>query len=83
MTHQQILDFVLNYIKEHFKDQVTEINPNTELLTTRLFDSISTLHMVSDMEEHFKFEAEAHEVSPENLNTPLLIANYIGRKLGI
>ncbi len=82
MTKAEVLDHVMNYIKEHFSEQVKDLNPETKLLTSRLLDSISTLHMVSDLEEHFKFDAEAHEVNPDNLDTPTLIANYISGKIG-
>jgi acyl carrier protein len=82
MTKQEVLDYVISYVKDHFKEQVKDVNADTKLLSTRLLDSISTLHMVSDLEEHFKFDAEAHEVNPDNLNTPALIADYISRKIG-
>ena len=82
MTKQEILDYVINYVKEHFNEQVKEVNADTKLLSTRLLDSISTLHMVSDLEEHFKFDAEAHEVNPDNLDSPAQIANYISGKIG-
>ncbi|HLP12117.1 MAG TPA: hypothetical protein VK177_09320 [Flavobacteriales bacterium] len=81
MTKQEILDYVMQYVKDNFSEQVKNPAPDTKLLTSKLLDSINTLHMVSHMEEKFKFEAEAHEVSPDNLDTPDLIAGYIHRKL--
>lgn len=83
MIKEEVLDFVINYVKEHFSEQVKDLNADTKLLSTRLLDSISTLHMVSDLEEHFKFDAEAHEVNPDNLDTPGRIATYICGKLGV
>lgn len=82
MTKSEVLEYVINYIKENFGEQVKEVTADTKLLTTRLLDSISTLHMVSDLEEHFKFDAEAHEVNPDNLDSPSLIATYIVGKIG-
>lgn len=82
MTKAEVLDYVINYVKEHFNEQVKEVNADTKLLSTRLLDSISTLHMVSDLEEYFKFDAEAHEVTPDNLDSPGQIANYIAGKIG-
>jgi acyl carrier protein len=82
MTHQEVLDHVISYVKEHFNEQVKDVNADTKLLSTRLLDSISTLHMVSDLEEFFKFDAEAHEVNPDNLDSPGRIAKYISGKIG-
>jgi acyl carrier protein len=82
MSKQEILDYVMEYVRNNFSEQVKNPTPDTKLLTSKLLDSISTLHMVSHMEEKFKFEAEAHEVSPDNLDTPAIIAAYISGKIG-
>lgn len=81
MNEQQVLDYVIQYLNENFGDVTGEIKPDTSLLENRLLDSISTLQMVNDLEEYFRIEAEAHEITSENLNTPERIAQYILRKL--
>jgi len=81
MDKQQILDYILHYINTEFGETTGKVEAHTPLLASRLLDSINTLRMISDFEEHFKFEAEAHEINPDNLDTPELIAVYIGGKL--
>ena len=82
MEKQQILDYVISYVKENHGAQVPDVKAHTKMITTRLIDSINTLSMLSHLEDKFKFEAVAEEVNPENLDTPELIATYIKKKLG-
>lgn len=83
MTKQDIAAYVLNYIKSQYGNAVSAIDSSTKLVTSRLLDSINTLHMVSHLEEHFKFDAEAHEVNTDNFDTVESIANYVASKIGL
>jgi acyl carrier protein len=42
---------------------------STELMTTGILDSVSTLKMVTFLEETFGISVEAHEANEEHLNT--------------
>ncbi len=81
MGNQEILDYIVQHINTNFGASIGVVTSDTKLITSRLLDSINTLQMISHFEEHFKFEAQAHEVTPDNLDTPALMADYIGRKL--
>ena len=45
-----------------------------------IIDSLATLKLVAFLEEHFGIQIEAHEASPDNLNSLSDIAALVERK---
>lgn len=78
-------------IHEHVKKFILEnalagnsnvtLNYDTPLITSRLVDSIVALKLVSNLEETYKIEFEAHEVTQDNLDTINTIATFVQSKM--
>jgi acyl carrier protein len=58
----------------------SELTESTPLITGGVLDSIATLKLVLFLEEHFGVTLEAHEVSPEHVNTIADIARLVNAK---
>jgi len=52
----------------------------TPLVTSGILDSISTMKLASFLEEHFKIELSAHELSADHLNTVADIVRLVEMK---
>lgn len=81
MEKSEIVAFIIEKVNEMKGDNAVTITADTKMITGRVLDSINTLHLISLLEEKYKFDAEAHEVNPDNLDTPTLIAEYIFGKI--
>jgi acyl carrier protein len=57
-----------------------ELTDETPLITGGILDSISTLKLVSFLEDHFGVTVEAHEAGVENLDSVGQISRLIGEK---
>ena len=57
-----------------------ELTETTPLITGGVLDSIATLKLVLFIEEHFGITLEAHEVSPEHVDTVADIARLVNAK---
>jgi acyl carrier protein len=57
------------------------LESTTPLITGGILDSISTLKLVAFLEGRFGVELQAHEISPDNLNTLDDIAATVQAKL--
>jgi acyl carrier protein len=57
-----------------------ELTEATPLITGGVLDSIATLKLVLFVEERFGITLEAHEVSPEHINTVADIARLVDAK---
>ena len=79
----QIKDEVKSYISKHFLKgkQIAEINDNLPLISAGLLDSISTMQLISYLEEKYKIEFEAHEVDKDNFENAGIIAEFVKTKL--
>ncbi|HIE72226.1 MAG TPA: acyl carrier protein [Planctomycetes bacterium] len=73
-----IRQFLLTSILEGVS--ADELTDDTELVTSGVLDSLSSLKLVSFLEEHFSIRVESHEVDAEFLNTLDLIANLVASK---
>ncbi len=73
-----IRQFLLTSILEGVS--ADELTDDTELVTSGVLDSLSSLKLVSFLEEHFSIRVESHEVDAEFLNTLDLIANLVVSK---
>ena len=79
----EIKAIVKEYIIEHFlqNKQIETITDTTPLISRKLLDSISTIHLVGFLEKKFNIEFEAHEVDRDNFDTVTIIAEFINKKL--
>jgi len=62
-----IRHFILTEVLEGVSPE--ELDDDTELVTSGVLDSISSLKLVSFLEEKFGIRVESHEVDAEYLNT--------------
>lgn len=81
MTEADIKIEIEKYIQSQFFDDNETFDHETELLSSGIIDSISSLQLVSFLEETFAFEFMPHEVDQENLNTINLIAQFVKSKV--
>ncbi len=63
------------------EEDYSDLSDKTPLISTGILDSISTLKMVSYLEETYQIEFEAHEVDQDNLDSLDNIANFVLFKL--
>ena len=80
---KDIKNTVKDYILKEFlpgenPDQLTDSTP---LVTGGILDSLSSLKLMDFLEEQFRIETEAHEVSEEHLDFLPDIANFVQSKL--
>jgi acyl carrier protein len=66
-----ILRTVRDYILEEFLpgEDPSELTDDTPLITGGILDSISTLKLVTFLEDRFRVTLEAHEAGVEHLDT--------------
>ena len=84
MEGKQIRATVKGYILEEFLpgEDPSELSDSTPLITDGILDSVSTLKLISFLEEKFDVTFEAHEVDATHLNTIADIANLVHSKRG-
>lgn len=80
----QIRQTVKDYILEEFLpgENPEALDDSTRMVSDGILDSISTIRLVSFLEERYGVRFEAHEMSPENLDTLPDIARTVRDKLG-
>jgi acyl carrier protein len=78
-----IKNTVRMYILDEFLpgEDPNELTDTTPLITGRILDSLSTLKLVTFLEENYRIEFQAHEVKVDNLNTLSDIARIVQSKL--
>jgi acyl carrier protein len=75
-----IRDFILReFLPGESED---ELKDQTRLITGGILDSISTLKLVTFLEDHFQIRVEAHEAGVEHLDTIHEIAALVATKRG-
>lgn len=81
---QEIKEVVRGYLLQNLFDSGSgdELTDSTPLISGGILDSISTLQLVSFLEEKFKIEFRPNEVDQDNLNTISRIANFVRSKSG-
>jgi acyl carrier protein len=82
--NQSIRDKVRTFILDEFLpgEDPEELKDDTELMTTGILDSLSTLKLITYLEKEFDITVEAHEADAENLNTVADITGFVSSKLG-
>jgi len=68
---QSIQETVKGYVLETFLpgEDPDSLAPDTPLISGGILDSVSTLKLVTFLEEKFGIEFQAHEISSDNLET--------------
>jgi acyl carrier protein len=61
-------------------EDASELTPETPLITGGILDSISTLKLVTFLEDHFRITIEACEGNVDNLDTIGQIAAFVLEK---
>jgi acyl carrier protein len=79
---EEIRRAVHDYILREFLpgEDPDELTDQTPLITGGILDSISTLKLVSFLEDRFGVTVEAHEAGVDNLDSVAQIAHLIGEK---
>ena len=77
-----IREIIRQFILENFlKGESPEnLKDDTELKQSGILDSISTLKLVSFLEEQFKIEFEINDLGDDNLSTISNIENLVNSK---
>jgi acyl carrier protein len=83
MDKQSIQQTVRDYIQREFlRDEAQAgLTSSTALITGGVLDSISTIKLVSFLEQQYQVEFAAHEVSAEYLDSLETIADTVAGKL--
>lgn len=76
-------DLVRAFILEHFLpgEDPRNLQDDTELKESGILDSLSTLKLVTFLEEHFKIELEASDLDAGNLSSVASIARLVSAKM--
>ena len=81
---QEIIGAVHRYILSTFlaNEDPEELTEETPLITGGILDSITTLKLVTFLEDHFQIQIEAHEAGIDHLDTIKRIAELVSQKKG-
>lgn len=82
-TESEVRETVKEYILSEFLpgESPEALDDSTLLITSGVLDSIATVKLVSFLEEKYGIELEAHELSPEYLNTLSDIAQLVTARI--
>lgn len=83
MAKQEIRQTVKDYVLREFLvgERPEALEETTPLISGGILDSISTLKLVSFLEERYGVEFQAHEVSADHLDTLDDIAKIVESKV--
>ena len=78
----EIQSTVKSYVLEEFLpgESPDAMDNSTPLISSGILDSLSTIKLVSFLEEQFNVQFDAHEISRENLDTLDLSAATVESK---
>jgi acyl carrier protein len=81
---QEIKETVRHYILNNFLpgEDAANLTDDTELKESGILDSLSTLKLVSFLEETFKVEFEANDLDAGNLASVASIEKLVRSKMG-
>jgi acyl carrier protein len=82
MNSSEIKADVKAYILHEFLpgESPETLADGTELITSRILDSLATLKLVSYLEEKFRITIQPHEAGVEHLNTLDQIVSLVSEK---
>lgn len=71
MSEQEIIETVKNYLMQEFLpgEDPDSLTNDTPLISGGILDSISTVKLVTFLEEKYGIEFQAHEISSDHLET--------------
>ena len=77
-----IKEEIRQYILSEFLpgEKASNLRDETPLRTSGILDSISTLRVVSFVEERYGIQVEAHEAGVENFDSIAAIASFVQSK---
>lgn len=80
----QLADEIRTFILAQFLagESPENLKDDTPLVTSGILDSLSTVMLVTHLEERYGIQVEAHEASVDNLNTIADIGALVQRKGG-
>jgi len=83
MGASEIQQAVKEYVLREFLpgEGPDALDDSTPLITGGILDSISTLKLVSHLEEQYSIEFQAHEVGPDHLDNLSDIAAIVAGKI--
>ncbi len=83
MTNDHIAETVKAYILGEFLpgEKPDALKESTPLISGGILDSISTIKLVSYLEEKYSIEFEAHEMNAEHLDTISKIVELVDAKV--
>jgi len=83
-THAEIMKTMRAFILREFLpgEDEAELTPDTPLITSKILDSISTIQLVTFLEETYGIEFQAHEITEDHLDNLTSAASLIVQKLG-
>ncbi len=78
----EIVQIVQHFILREFLagEDPEELSRETPLITGGILDSISTLKLVTFLEDHFRITIEAHEAGVDHLDSIGRIAGLVAQK---
>jgi acyl carrier protein len=72
---------IIHILEELFgRGEAFRLGPADSLLDNGVVDSLGILELVKRLEAEFHIQVEADELSPDNLDSVELIADYLRRK---
>lgn len=80
---EEIAGTIKSFILEHFlpQEDPDELADDTELTTTGILDSVSTLRVILFLEEEYGIQVEASEANIEHFNTIDAMSRLVASKL--
>jgi acyl carrier protein len=82
MSDNSVIEIVKGYILDTFLpgEDPDSLTTDTPLISGGILDSISTVKLVTFLEETYGIQFQAHEISSDNLETLDLIASTVQAK---
>ena len=82
---QEIVGAIHHFILADFlpNEHPSELTVETPLITGGILDSISTLKLVTFLEDRFEITIEAHEAGIEHLDSIKRIAGLVALKMSV
>jgi acyl carrier protein len=82
MSEANVMETVKRFVLETFLpgEDSSLLAEDTPLISGGILDSISTVKLVTFLEQQYGIEFQAHEISSDNLETLVLIAQIVQTK---
>lgn len=74
---EQLVQHIRELLAERAGLAAAEIDPDENLLTSGLVDSIGMMRLINDLEEYLDVEVPATDLLPDNFRTIAVMAGYL------